>query len=79
MPGRGQDLENYHRLPGQQVMWLLVSDSLSLRRLAKAKYGDKLVVHDGDAEVRTCTPASLPDFLCKPHESSPATTWLSTS
>ena len=37
------DLEAAFALPGQQVVWYLVSDSVELRQAAVAEYGSKLV------------------------------------
>lgn len=39
-------LEKAFQTPGQRVLWFLNSDSQQLRKAAKAKYGQKLVVDD---------------------------------
>jgi hypothetical protein len=47
-----QEIEDYYRLPGQRVAWLLVSDSVHIRQLAREKFGDKLVTNVGKAKVQ---------------------------
>ncbi len=39
-----EQLQSAFRQPGQDVVWLLISDSLDIRSLSKTAYGDKLLV-----------------------------------
>ena len=39
-----EQLQSAFRQPGQDVVWLLISDSLDIRSLSKTAFGDKLLV-----------------------------------
>lgn len=48
-----QEIEDTRKKPGQKVTWQLLSASLSLRKQAKDKYGDKLITDSTTAILHT--------------------------
>jgi hypothetical protein len=40
-----QEIEDHYRRQGQRVIWLLVSDSLAIRQLARLRYHEKVVTN----------------------------------
>jgi hypothetical protein len=59
-----QEIEDSRRLPGQQVVWFLISESLSLRQAARDLFGEKVLT-----DLKT--PAIHPD--CRSHNSDQCT------